>query len=126
MMLKALLCFQHFCSFVAMLVIVNLLIKTDSTVICVPCMLEHVYYEPFFFQNLQIWKISYVNTIRPAFSVVRQAQRPDVKNQGYHQLIEMKVCKSYYMPDAKFQSGNFSIFAVMTSQNLPLKKGMSH
>ena len=30
-----------------MLFIVNLLIKTDSTVICVPCVLEHVSYEPF-------------------------------------------------------------------------------
>ena len=30
-----------------MLFIVNLLIKTDSAVICVPCMLEHVCYEPF-------------------------------------------------------------------------------
>ena len=30
-----------------MLFIVNLLIKTDSTFICVPCMLEHVCYEPF-------------------------------------------------------------------------------
>ena len=49
-----------FCSFGAMLFIVNLLIKTDSTVICVPCMLEHVRYEPFFLK-LQTWKISYVN-----------------------------------------------------------------
>ena len=40
-------CVQPFCSFGAMLFIVNLLIKTDSTVICVPCMLEHVCYEPF-------------------------------------------------------------------------------
>ena len=31
-----------FCSFGAILFIVNLLIKTDSIVICVPCMLEHV------------------------------------------------------------------------------------
>ena len=31
----------------AMLLILNLPIKTDSTVICVPCMLEHVCYEPF-------------------------------------------------------------------------------
>ena len=46
-MLKAILCVQHFCSFGAMLFIVNLLIKTDPTVICVPCMLEHVCYEPF-------------------------------------------------------------------------------
>ena len=36
-----------FCSFGAMLFIVNLLIETDSTVICVPCILEHVYHEPF-------------------------------------------------------------------------------
>ena len=31
-----------FLQFGAVLFIVNLLIKTDSTVICVPCMLEHV------------------------------------------------------------------------------------
>ena len=61
MILKASLCVQHFCSFDAMLFIVNLLIKTDSTVICVSCMLEHVCYEPFSLKQLQIWKISYVN-----------------------------------------------------------------
>ena len=38
---------SSFCSFDAMLFIVNLLIKTDSTVICVPCMLKHVCYKPF-------------------------------------------------------------------------------
>ena len=32
-------------------VIVNLLIKMDSTVICVPCMPEHVCYEPFSLKN---------------------------------------------------------------------------
>ena len=48
MMLKAIFCVQHFYGFGAMLFIVNLLIKPDSTVICVPCMLQHVYYEPFF------------------------------------------------------------------------------
>ena len=41
------------------------------------------------------------------------------KNQGYHQLIEVKLCMSYYshksMPDAKFESGSFSIFGDMTS-----------
>ena len=47
MILKVILCVQHFCSFSAMLFIVNLLIKTDPTVICVPCMLEHVCYEVF-------------------------------------------------------------------------------
>ena len=44
MILRAILCVQHFCSFGAMLFIVNLLIKADSNVICVPCMLEHVRY----------------------------------------------------------------------------------
>ena len=34
-----------------MLFIINLLIKTDSTVICVLCMLEHVCYEPFSSKN---------------------------------------------------------------------------
>ena len=34
-----------FFSFVAILYIVNLLIKMDFTVICVPCMLENVCYE---------------------------------------------------------------------------------
>ena len=44
MILKAILCVKHFCSFGTMLFIVNLLMKTDSTVLCV---LEHVCYEPF-------------------------------------------------------------------------------
>ena len=48
MILKVILSVQHFLKFSAMLFIVNLLnIKMDSTVICVPCMLEHVCYEPF-------------------------------------------------------------------------------
>ena len=53
MMLKEILCVQHFCSFGAMLFIVNLLIKTDSTVISVPCMLQHVCCEPFSFKNCE-------------------------------------------------------------------------
>ena len=44
-------CWQFWCneygSFGAMLFIINLLTETDSTVICVPCMLEHICYEPF-------------------------------------------------------------------------------
>ena len=47
MILKAIFVSRHFCSFGATLFIVNLLIKMDSSVVCVPCMLEHVYYEPF-------------------------------------------------------------------------------
>ena len=51
MMPKATLCVHHFCSFGAMLFIVNLLIKTNSIVICVSCMLEHVCCEPFSLKN---------------------------------------------------------------------------
>ena len=52
-MLKAILCVQHIYSFGAMLFIVNLLIKTDYTVICVPCMFDHVCYEPSSFKNFR-------------------------------------------------------------------------
>ena len=48
MILKAIFCAKHFCSFGAMLFIV---IITDFTVICVPCILEHVSYEPFSLKN---------------------------------------------------------------------------
>ena len=51
MILKAILCVQNICSFGAMLFIVNLPIKRDSTVICVPCTLGHVCYEPFSLKN---------------------------------------------------------------------------
>ena len=47
----AILSVQHFCNFCAILCIVNLLIKTDSTVISVLCMLEHVCYESFSLKN---------------------------------------------------------------------------
>ena len=47
MVLKAIFCVQHFCSFGAMLFLVNLLMNTDSTVIFTPCLLEHVCNEPF-------------------------------------------------------------------------------
>ena len=64
MVLKAILCVQHFCSFGAMLFIVNLLMKTDSTVICVPCMLQHVCYEPFSLKNCKFERSSYDYTMR--------------------------------------------------------------
>ena len=51
MILEAIFLCPHFCSFGAMLFIVNLLIKMNSTVICVPCMLAHVSYEPFSLNN---------------------------------------------------------------------------
>ena len=48
----AILCVQHFCNLGAMVLIVNLLMKADSTAISVPCM--HVCYEPFSLKKLQI------------------------------------------------------------------------
>ena len=51
---------------------------------------------------------------------------PDAKNQRYHQPIEMTLCVSHEsIPDAKFESGSFSSFGDMTSQNVPLKRGTS-
>ena len=47
----AILCVQHFCNFGAILCIVNVLIKTDSTVISVPCMPEYICYESFSLKN---------------------------------------------------------------------------
>ena len=50
--------------------------------------------------------------------------------EGYHQPIQMKLCLSHYshesMPDAKFESGRFSIFGDIMSQNFSLDKGTSH
>ena len=73
----AILSVQHFCSFDAMLFIVNLLIKTDSTITCVPCMLEHVCYEPFSLKKLQIWKISYVNRLDFVYCLKFTSLKPD-------------------------------------------------
>ena len=63
MILKAIFCVQHFCSFGVMLFIVNLLIKTDPTVICVLCMLEHVCYELFSLKKLQLSYVSWLNFV---------------------------------------------------------------
>ena len=58
------------------------------------------------------------------------SEAPDAKNQGYYQLIEMKLCLSHYshkrMSDAKSESGSFSRFGDITSQNFSLKKVTSH
>ena len=59
MMLKAILCVQHSCSFDAMQFIVNLLIKTDSTVICVFCMLEYVFMSHCFYKVADLEDILY-------------------------------------------------------------------
>ena len=70
LILKAILGIQHFCSFGAMLFIINLLIKTDFTVICIPYMFGHVCYEPFSFKKLQILKISDDNWFKCVLSEI--------------------------------------------------------
>ena len=82
----------------------------------------------------------YINPIRPSLSsrspglgggLGSEAQMPEIwfGNQGYHHPTEMKLCMSHYshksMPAAKFDSGNFSIFGDMTSQNFFLENGTS-
>ena len=79
MILEAILCVQHIRSFGAMLLIVNLLIKTDSTVICVPYMLEHVCYEPFSLKKMQISKIFYVNWLKFVYCLKFTPLRPDLR-----------------------------------------------
>ena len=54
----------------------------------------------------------------------------DAINQSNHNSIEMKFCMRHYshkrIPDAKFESGSFSIFGDMTSQIFSPKKGTRH
>ena len=81
MILKEILCVQHFCSFGVMLFIINLLIKADSTVFCVPCILKHVCYEPFSLKKLQISIIiiiSYVNSFSFVYCLKIRSLRPDL------------------------------------------------
>ena len=59
------------------------------------------------------------------------AQRPRCqKSRLIYQLIEMKLGMSNYdhksIPYAKFESGSYSSFGDMTSQNFNQKKGTSH
>ena len=80
MILMAIFCVHHFCSSGAIIFIVNLLIKTDSTIICAHCMLEHVCYEPFFYEKLQIWKISCVNWLKFVYCLNFRPLRPHLSN----------------------------------------------
>ena len=83
-----------------------------------------------------VTRTCYLTLSGPAYSVVRQAQGgggvngPDAKNQGKHQLIEMKLCMSHYIhksiPHAKFEADSSSSFGDMTSQNFPRNKGTNH
>ena len=68
-------CTALFNSFGAMLFIVNLLMKADFTVICVPCMLEHVCYEPFSLKNCRFGR--YVNWLDFVYWVKFTSLKPD-------------------------------------------------
>ena len=75
MILTAILCVQQFCSFGAMLYILNLLIKTDSTVNCVPCMLEH---EPFSLKSCRSGRYLMINWLN--FVIGGQKMKEEKKN----------------------------------------------
>ena len=66
-------------SFGAMLFIVNLLIKTDSTVICVPCMLEHVCYKPFSLKNCKFERYLMLRRLQSE----KNFQNLEAKNQHF-------------------------------------------
>ena len=92
-------------------------------------------YQSSIIRVLSQWPIVTLALAGPAFSVVRQAREgglrgPDAKNQGYHPLIEIKLGMSHYghksIPGGKLESGSFSSFGDMTSQNFPQRKGTSH
>ena len=53
-------------------------LKLDSTVICVPCMLEHVCLFAIFFKKLHIRKISYVNWLNFEYCLKFTRLRPDL------------------------------------------------
>ena len=90
MMLKAIFCVQHFCSFGAMLFNVNLLIKTDSTVIGVPCMLEHVCYEPFSV-------LSEIHTSKTRFKQINENLRLNVYAcMFWEPVYKISYCKCTY------------------------------
>ena len=65
-----------FCSFGAMLFIVNLLLKTDSTVICVLCMPWNVCYEPFSLKNCRFGR--YVDWLNFAYCLKSTRLTPEL------------------------------------------------
>ena len=99
MMLKAILCVQHLA---AMLFILDLFIKTDSTVICVPRMLEHVCYEPFSSKNCRfkgylmligcIFALSEIRASKTRFKQINENLRLNV----YARMFWEHVYKSSY------------------------------
>ena len=77
MILKAIFYVQHFCSFGAMLFILNLPIKRTPLLLAFFNMLEHVRYEPFSLIKLQIWKIFYVIWLNFVYCLTFTSLKPD-------------------------------------------------
>ena len=71
MILKTILCVEHFCSFGTILFIANLLIKTDSTIICVPCMLEHVVISYFMSYSIVDFLRTFNNQNRKPYQMIQ-------------------------------------------------------
>ena len=73
MTLKAILCVQHFCTFGAMLFIVNLLIKRISLLfVFLVCL--RMFVMSHFFKKFQIWKISFVNWLNFVYCLKLKSQ----------------------------------------------------
>ena len=124
MILNATLCVQYFCSFSAILLIVNLLIKMYSTIICVSRMLELVCCQPFFIKKaLQIWKISYVNWLNFVYCLKFRSLRPDQANEckfktkllGTHIL---GTCAQNFIPLAQKTTEKNEVFYLQVFQVL--------
>ena len=84
-----------FCIFDAMLFVVNLLIKMDSTFICVPCMLEHVCYEAFSLKNSRFGR--YVNWLN--FLVLSEIHASTTRFKQINENLRLNVyARMFWQP----------------------------
>ena len=80
--------------------------KTDSTVICVKCMLELVCFEPFPLTGLQIWKICYVNWLKFEFLSEIHASKTRFKQINENLRPKIYACM-FWKPLTEFYTINF-------------------
>ena len=93
MILKIILCVQNFYGIGAMLFIANLLIETDSTVICVHCMLQHVCYEPFL---LNCRFVRYLICYLVEFCVLSEIHASKTRFKQIHENLRLYVYASMF------------------------------
>ena len=72
-----------------MLIILNLLIKTDSTVICVLCMLEHACYELFSFKNYRYLEDILCQLVE--FCVLSEIHSPKTRFKQINENLRLNV-----------------------------------